>query len=148
MFRSEVKLIMDRTGLSRPLAVQLAESLQKRRRTFYIALYAIGPAVFALWMVAVNFAISVFEQRGVAFIDSMALGLILGPGVGFAAWLVASVSALTYAINRDVKRCLEKPLCFSCGFDLSGLPNGQATCPECGRTAWHTRPPAEAQHAR
>jgi len=140
VFRSEVKLIMDRTGLTRPLAVQLAESLQKRRRTFYIALYAIGPAVFALWMVAVNFAISAFEQRGIAFIDSMALGLILGPGVGFAAWLFASVSALTYAINRDVKRCLERPLCFSCGFDLSGLPADTPRCPECGTRAWHVHP--------
>lgn len=143
MFRSEVKLIMDRTGLARPRAVELAESLQRRRRTFYIALYAVGPAVFALWMLAVNFAISMLEQRGIAFIDSMALGLLLGPGVGFAAWLVTSIGALTYAINRDVKGCLEKPSCFSCGFDLSGLPAGQATCPECGHTAWHTaaKPP-------
>jgi predicted RNA-binding Zn-ribbon protein involved in translation (DUF1610 family) len=89
-------------------------------------------------MLIVNGAISYFEVRGVAFIDSMALGLILGPGIGFAAWLAASVSALSYAIHRDVRRCLETPLCFGCGFDLTGLPeSNDPRCPECGRPVWH-----------
>lgn len=59
---------------------------------------------------------------------------VLAVEVGFAGALVCLGSLMWFALAVRGRRAGRHPACRGCGFDLTGLLPGAATCPECGRS--------------
>ncbi|MEO1008477.1 MAG: hypothetical protein AAFX79_07915 [Planctomycetota bacterium] len=72
----------------------------------------------------------------------MVIGLAFGPGLALVLGAAAGFTVDFLLIGRETRRCVRRPACFGCGYDLAAITAG--VCPECG----DARPAAHADAGR
>ncbi|MEQ8843439.1 MAG: hypothetical protein RIB58_01195 [Phycisphaerales bacterium] len=138
---------VEHAGLDRRASKQFLRQARRRRKAWLPLVAAIQIGVMFGWIGLVSTTVGIYEQTthfgpdGSVMHESttgpfgittapLVLGLLAGPVMALLVGALAGLAAHYLLIDREARRCLQTPACFSCGYDLTAAASDR--CPECG----------------